>query len=44
MTLLRHLPRFREAYRTLDQLARREEWSRAETEEHQLRRVKAPSR
>ncbi|HEX5269810.1 MAG TPA: hypothetical protein VFW33_04950, partial [Gemmataceae bacterium] len=35
------LPRFREAYRALDQLARREAWSRAEIEAFQLERLNA---
>jgi phenylacetate-CoA ligase len=36
MKLLRHIPRFRKAYRSLDVLAARERWTRQETEAFQL--------
>jgi phenylacetate-CoA ligase len=41
MTIVRALPRFREAYRALDVLAARERWSRAEVESYQLERLNA---
>ncbi|HEX5272250.1 MAG TPA: HAD hydrolase family protein, partial [Gemmataceae bacterium] len=41
MTLVRLLPRFRRAYRALPELERREGWSRAEIEAHQLERLNA---
>ncbi len=41
MQFLRHLPRFRIAYRSLDALAQRESWSRAEIESLQLERLNA---
>jgi phenylacetate-CoA ligase len=41
MTLLRFLPRFREAYRALQTLEARERWSRAEIEAYQLERLNA---
>lgn len=41
MTLTRHLPRFRAAYRSLDMLAERETWSRAQVEAFQLERINA---
>ena len=41
MRLLRLLPRFRKAYRELDTLAARENWSRAEIETWQLERLNA---
>jgi len=41
MTPLIFLPRFRRAYRELDRLAAREQWSRAEIEAFQLERVNA---
>lgn len=39
MTLLKHLPRFRHAYRELDLLSARERWLRAEIEAYQLERL-----
>jgi phenylacetate-CoA ligase len=39
MKLLRLLPRFRAAYRALDELRRRETWSRADVETFQLQRL-----
>jgi phenylacetate-CoA ligase len=41
MTLLRLLPRFRKAYRALEDLAARERWSRGEIEAWQLERLNA---
>lgn len=41
MALLRLLPRFRDAYRVIDALAAREEWSRGEIETWQLERLNA---
>jgi phosphoenolpyruvate phosphomutase len=39
MHLLRHMPRFRRAYRELAELGQRETWSRAEIEAFQLERL-----
>jgi phosphoenolpyruvate phosphomutase len=39
MNFLRHLPRFRRAYKLLDRLAERERWSRQEIEAFQLQRL-----
>lgn len=39
MTLLRHLPRFRQAYRQLTTLQEREGWSRSKIESFQLERL-----
>jgi phenylacetate-CoA ligase len=41
MKLLRHLPRFRQAYRELETLAARETWSRSQIEVMQLERLNA---
>ncbi len=41
MKVLRHLPRFRHAYRALQKLADREQWLRADIEELQLERLNA---
>lgn len=39
MKIARFLPRFREAYRSFDELEKRENWSRAQISELQLRRL-----
>src|SRR3954468_8636189 len=39
MSLVKHLPRFRQAYRELAQLEQREKWSHGEIEAYQLERV-----
>ena len=41
MRLLRLLPRFRQAYRMLEPLAQREQWSRTQLEDYQLHQVNA---
>ena len=41
MRLLRHLPRFRQAYRALGELEARERWSRPQVEAWQLERLNA---
>jgi phenylacetate-coenzyme A ligase PaaK-like adenylate-forming protein len=41
MTIAKWLPRFREAYRSIGELAGRETWSRADIERHQLTRLNA---
>jgi phenylacetate-CoA ligase len=41
MKMLRHLPRFQKAYRALDELAAREQWSRSQIETFQLERLNA---
>lgn len=39
MNLIRHLPRFQQAYRALEELAARESWNRQQIEEYQLGRI-----
>lgn len=41
MSILKHLPRFRAAYRALDAFAEREVWSRSRLDAYQLERVNA---